>query len=1056
MYDNRYLSCVKSSWPEVCWIMDRKEKISKSGNFSICIPFSAAYSDTVKNLPPEKNLCELLCSSGERRFKNPKNVLETKRILKRLKLENKTMVSYHWKILKVNNRFGEVWIVPPNNEFVEIDVEAFLKPDYTLGFRASTTYLDLVRPLCQQYLEKKKNKKMKIGNDDDDDNLLEAPNEFQRNCSSSISVQLNGLNELFNISGLSLAKFETLSTSLGKTFGVLWIELDSDREVRFATYRDLSNVVSFQVELSSQIKWKELFDHIFVQRQIMAEKKKSILDPAIEFLKTVTRNDIHYSNYKKCLFKLEQCIDNFKVLVYSKNDFVLHGLKTQFCYYMFQRKPKGFRGVEMTTDAKNNLSVLKTKELTIFNFFNFMELDENEKTFLPPPVILVEKRKCLRFQAKQSNNQSTLSYVRERGIAQSRQLLLAWQNLGNLFLSQFKFDIYSIDVSSLSYLSYNSIWTLYTRSGGWYHHGLEKSKAFDREQLRSECIGGFSYSAGLRREANEPLRHAGDSELCKNIQACDVRSSYGFACSEMSSVKGFCQSFKWNEEKNALTLCDRVNRQFTFEFLSVFYTIHFLETKMNVKIKTVYSNFHQFGVFSVKKYPIDLAIVTEEGHLRLYQMDGDYAHGCRAGCRGLKSYVHNKPRLDLERESQARDDFVESWCRKMNSSMDNDFFCTYRVKTSCHHSPYFKSNLLEYFSSEPELQHLTSNYFSSGQISQDQLLFCSDDLTFLAVVEGYVPGDRPRNPLLIRRDENNSEWERSGRTPEGGLFLTRDYLKWIIGQFNFQVTRINKVWVYKKCKLFNVIFKHLIEQRSLDSTGQSQKEFLKSVVNYCSGYFGLNETKMKTKITHRLVTKLSKRYNPLTTEIKPVGSVGNVDFLILSKHFSRGQKRTSNHPLPIYCLITEFGKMTLSKVMCHYETFLQRDKFMFVYSNIDNLVVILSTDDIEEAVDPSLRQKFKSCQEKLFGAKPGQLKKEFEFLSGDSWRFVSSMPQNYAVLTADSLKNVHKNNGWNATSSEASFAAACDILDRRKVQIQQERRVDKIKNTNTVLKTFCF
>ena len=142
--------------------------------------------------------------------------------------------------------------------------------------------------------------------------------------------------------------------------------------------------------------------------------------------------------------------------------------------------------------------------------------------------------------------------------------------------------------------------------------------------------------------------------------------------------------------------------------------------------------------------------------------------------------------------------------------------------------------------------------------------------------------------------------------------------------------------------------------------------------------------------------------------------------------------------------------------MCHYETFLQRDKFMFVYSNIDNLVIILSTDDIEEAVDPSLRQKFKSCQEQLFGAKPGQLKKEFEFLSGDSWRFVSSMPQNYAVLTADSLKNVHKNNGWNATSSEASFDAACDILDRRKVQIQQERRVDKIKNTDTVLKTFCF
>ena len=1062
VYDNRYASYVKPSWPKVCWIFDEKERLVKSGDFSICIPFSAADSTTVKNLPPEQDLWELFqphIEGGGKKFRNPKNVAEAKKIVCKYGLEKKTIFWYHWKILNVNKRFGQAWLVPPQNEFVEIDVEAFLKPDYTLGFRGSTKYLDDLYPCAKA----KKLKKIEIP-------PPPPPDEFQRNCSSSISVDPGGLNRLFNLSALSSAKFENLSTRLGKTCGILWIELDSEREARFATFRDSANDVCRQFELSSQEKWKKLFDCILLSRENMNREKRDILGPALDYLKTVTENEVK-SPFSKCLWELEACVSNYKVLVYGKEDFVLHALKTQFSYYMYQRKPKGFRGVALNTDAKNNLSVLKTSEVTIFNFSAFRELDDDDDNDDGGETVIFGPKKLLRYHPPRQNNQSILSFVSRRGIAQSGKLQVAWQELGGLFLGQFQFDIHSIGVFSLSHLSYTAIWTLYTRRGGWFHHGLEKTKAFDLEVLRSQCRGGFAFSSRLKREANEPLRGDGP-ELCKNIQACDVRSSYGFACSQLSSVKGFCQSFKWNgsEESDNLILCDKVARQRTFEFQSVFYTVHFLETKMRVKIKTVYSNFHQFGIFNVKNYPVDLVVVTEEGHLRLFQFDGIYAHGCRSGCPDLKSYVHNKSRWELEKETKARDLFLESWCRRMNASMDNNLFCTYRVETSCHDSPYFKSNLAKYFES-PEnsaaLRHLTSGYFCSGEITKDQLLFCSDDLTFLAVVEGYTPrprrqGQQHQNPLLIRSEDDprGIGWERSDKTPAGGLFLTRDYLKWLVSRHNFQVTRIRKAWVYKRCRLFNDIFRHLIDQRAAlsdDSSDSGKKEFYKRVVNYCSGYFGLNEAKSGAKVTHRICVKLNKRFDVSTTEVKQLDSVGNVNFILLSQTGAGCKKKTSNSPLPIYCLITEFGKMTLSKVMCHFEAFLSREKFMFVYSNVDNLVLILAADKIEEAVaDPSLLSKFLTCQEQMFGSKPGQLKREFEFVSSDNWKFVTSMTQNYALLADDSPRNVHKNNGWNAVSSEESYKHCCDLLDRKLVQIRQERRIDKILNSKSAEKIFSY
>ena len=1037
IYDNRFLKIVKPEWPELCWILDKNDNIVKRGDFNLCPRFSVKSS--VSNLPREQDLFELLPVKSK--FKNPTNLKEVKKIIKKYNLEDCTIVWYHWRITNVSNRFGEVWLQPPPNKRTTLDIEAFLKPDYSIGFRGSTKYLDDLDPIKKSAKEIERESEITL-------DPPEPLNEFQRNCSASVSVCLTGLNEFFNLSALSLEEWKNTSFSLGKTIAVLWIDLDTEGRARFATYKDFER--EFQIELIHQKDWKKLFEVMFEQREKIKEKLSSILQPAVNYLKKCAQNI--NSPFKRCLSNLETCISNSKVLVYG-NDHVMHSVKLQFTHFMFCRKPKGFRGVTLNPDSRNNLVMLKSSEMTIYNFSNYLELEKNLDNFLPPPVIS-GSIKYLQNQKPQANQQSTYSYVKNRGLQQSQQLFEAWQTFGKMFVDQFQYDIFSLPFLNLPGLSYKAVWTFYTRSGGWYHHGLEKTKPFDKDLLRQHCHGGFSYSAKLKRDAGDLLEENSE-ERCRNIQGCDIRSSYGYACSELSAVKGFCTSYKCTKENNTLTRCDPVARFKNFEFLSVFYTIHHLETKLEVNIKTVYSNFSQFGIFYVKNFPLDLAIVTTEGNLRLFNMDGAYAHGCREGCPDLRSYVRNKSRRELEDDSQKRDDFIRDWCKEINAKANNENHCTYSIKTNCHDPPYFRKNLDNYFKIFPVLSSLVSHYFYSQEITLDELFFCSDDLTFICLAEGYVP-QIELNPLFILSNKNNN-WNRAGSTLKNEpLFFTRDYLNWLVREFNFRVTKVHKVWIYKKCKVFNLVFKQMIEKRALSSTSNSQKQHLKNVVNFCAGYLGLNEQKNKTVTKVRLVTQLGKDFDIFNTEVIPQDSIENVSYKILRKTIIKKKGRASvNAALPLYCLITEFGKMRLSQVMCFYERFLVPKKFKFVYSQIDNLILILSTETIEQATKPGLKKKFLAVQSTLFGLSPGQLKEEFEFISSDRWRFVSGMPQNYAIL-AENNTGIHKNNGLNCISSEKSYSASCDILNKMKVFVQQERRVDKMCNTETVTKTLCY
>ena len=1040
LYDNRYYKSVKSDWPEICVILDKKEHILKRGNFSVCIPFSTKSS--VFNLPPEKPLWELL--NVDCKLKNPTNYKELMKVIKKYQLLENSCVSYFWKITDVNCRFGEIWIHPAR-AFYNVDIEAFLKPNYTLGFRNNTNFLDNLKMDQIESRRKKINVEKKSVE-------VEPLNEFQKNNSTSVSVRLTGLNEIYNISCIHLEDWKKISKSYGETISVLWVDLDNLNQARCVTYKD--KFLQQHIELANQKDWTFLFDLILKQREKMMEEKKQILSSCLEYLEPLVTKD--GDSFKRCLASLTSSIQTSNVLVYGLEDHVMHALKLQFAFYMKNRKPKGFRGIRLIPDPKNSLVMLKTAEIVFCNFISYSELEKNESSICKDPPVLSNNIKSLHNQPPQPNGFSTKSYVVRRGIEYSDQLFLAWQSFGQNFMSNFQFDIFSLPFISLPTLSYTAIWSSYTKKGSTFHHGVEKTKPFDQNLLRQHCKGGFSYSRQLRREENEKLKD-NEEQVCKNIQSYDVRSCYGYSASELSSIKGFQYSFKLTDN-DKLVRCDFVSRFKTFEFLAVFFTLHYVETVLKISIRTVYSNFSQNGIFWIGSYPVDLAVVTNEGKLLLWNFDGIYFHGCSKTCPDLPSYVHNKSKETLRLETEKRDNFIQRWIHTRNQNMSNTFFlndyCTYKVISDCHHPMYQKNNLLKVYRETPKLLPLISDYIEKKVIDYNDVIYSNENVTFLALIEGFCPTP-DMHPLLVRHSETRI-WSRSNSTLQEKVLLSRDHLNWLRKEFNFQVTKIHKVWFYKKCPLFNSIFKDLIVQRA-SCTSPSQNHFYKSVVNMCTGYLGKNELKSQTFSTIRLVTHLSKTAETYDTEIIQAGWVENTEFLIVKKHFVKSKIIANrNACLPLYCFVTDFGRMRLSQCFCFFEMCLESDKYLFVYSHIDNLTLILSTESLEEAVKTVMKSKFIQQQSHYFGPSPGQLKKEFEFLSGDGWRYVTAKTQNYAVLALDAEKNLHKNNGLNNISSDFSYQAALKILKKQKVSIVQTRRVDKMCNTDTISKTLCY
>ena len=924
---------------------------------------------------------------------------------------------------------GEEWHSPRR---ASIFVEAFTTTKYKLGFRLAKLA---------------KNKKVNLNENDDVDFALETALENQNtaNRSSAVHVRLTGLNLARSLRCMSTDQFKHVSLEIGKCTACVWMEFDKAYAARYVTIVALNHFV--QIEMKNGSSWQKLFDVLFKIKDSLAMQKQKILNPLLEKLTCVSQTI--NSPYKTCAKQLKDYVQHLNVVLFSVDDTCVHAIKCQFATYL-KKNEKKFKGIRLNSNASNTLTMLKSKHMTFFNLNMFLSADQVYNCNLPTPVIS-DNIKSLKHQPKSKfNNFSVLALCKQRGKIIGPQLLECWSNVGHFFLQHFELDIFSIHFGSLSFLAYTAVWSKYFKMAGIFHQGLEKTKTAYESVFRSFSQGGFSYSCNDFIECGRPI-HGSSGDNASSLLSFDIISSYGYAGSSIETPTGFCNAY-FDNGRGVLQLSEPFARHNSFEFLSVYYTLYLLSQQTEFEISTIYSNFHSGGIFSIGNYPLDLAVVFNTGDISLYQFDGAFAHGCRNGCPLFNSFVRGRQRQELEADSEKRDNVIQQWVQEINNG--HFFRASYHVITDCHDQSYDPKILRQQFYSISVLANLVKGYPFSKTLTKDDVLFSSNDLTYIIVLEGFVPKEL-NHPLLVKNKDNKG-WKRTCSTQSNAMMMTKDYLTWLVKHFNFQVDTIQCVFFYKKCMVLNSIFKELTCLRMSPTISSSVKTLLKNVINFSAGYFGLNEKKQAKK-TSKLMCNVGSYFKLKKHVAQHVGNFENHNyFIVTTARKTKSIQRMSVAPLPIFVCIVEFGKKRLSEILCFFETHLLPHKYRHLYSNVDNVLFVLSTRTLDEAVDPQKLQNYLTTKSLFFQENaPGHLKPELAICSDQDWKFVSHATMQYSIATKDPRESTYKCH-LNNLSCQEVFDYSLKRLNKQSIAVNQTRRVNKVVNKDVETVTFQF
>ena len=1002
LYDGRFIPENNSTWPLKVWFLNHKKQFLHERKV---LPKSI--SNLPKTSEPLTKLLHIESTDAD-----PQTLPELKSFLERHHLYEKLCFRLCFAIPD-----GElIWLTLPPFERLII---VFTKNDYTLGYKERLPPTETIPiPLPLPPFE---------------------PDKNQHNRSAAVNVKVCGLNEAYNLGCITMEELKNLSHQLAETCGCIKLAINKQKVTKFITFRDTLGV--FHFEISNTQSWFKFFDFIFKKKTFWKEKKAGILHGLMQQLKNYT---FIQSPFKKCYLQLQQCIDNYKIVLHSSNDSQIHGIKLHLAHYLNITFPKKYFNFTLNHDVHNNLTVLKNKDISIFNLNAYLSDFDLFPDLIEKPIF-ENNNILLRKQKSQLSDLTVLKHCKLRGEHATQLILTAWQNVGLDFLLMFDFDIFSMPIISLSYLSFQTVWTKYTRQAGPYHHGLEKTKPYYENMLRSQSHGGYFYSCQDKLDMGEPL-HKTFGNPASSIFEFDIISSYGFASSHVRTPSGFCYGYIANEN-GILKRCDKTQRHKTFEFLSVFYTLHQLE-QQGYKIQTVYSNFHQFGIFSLAHYPIDLVVVCEN-QIFLYQFDGQYVHGC-IQCRELSSYVGNRTHDQVLQLTKTRNEKILEWCDALNKTKPN--YASFIIKTDCH--DYNVKEMLNYFKNVTLLASLLECYPNAFELDLSCLTQTHNNCTFIADLYGYIPSET--KALFFQAHQKN--WTRDFQTTNQSILLTKDYLTYLQSNFNFQITSIKSVFFYKNCNVLNQVFQDIVHNRMDPQITPGKKLLLKNIINFSAGFFGYNQNKAN-KITHTIVHKIShKSFDNIM--INPLGTIDNYDYFIRSssKPIDKSKKQKScSSPLPLYVSIVEFGKMRMAQILVFLDNFIDSNNFRHLYTNIDNIILALAYPTIEQCVKPELKTKFLENYFNLFqDSKPGHFKLEYVFNEIDQWKFVSPFMQTYALITKDVNQSVHKNSALRYLSSQNSYDYSCKLLDRQEVHIPQIRRVNKIVNMDVQEQIFQF
>jgi hypothetical protein len=205
-----------------------------------------------------------------------------------------------------------------------------------------------------------------------------------------------------------------------------------------------------------------------------------------------------------------------------------------------------------------------------------------------------------------------------------------------------------------------------------------------------------------------------------------------------------------------------------------------------------------------------------------------------------------------------------------------------------------------------------------------------------------------------------------------------------------------------------------------------------------------------------LVAERPHNYDLSTCEMVPVGNMDGQNFYFFKR--TRGEGTRGRVPcssaLPLFVSVVEYGKYRMSQFLSFLDKFMRPGSFRHCYSNIDNVILVLSESSLMECVKPELMEEFLQEKHQFFQPSvPGHLKLEWIEKSPPDWRFISGMTQNYSLISADSR---HKNSALNHISSLQSYEASCAMLEKKPISFEQRRRTNKLANLDTVVKMFVY
>lgn len=434
--------------------------------------------------------------------------------------------------------------------------------------------------------------------------------------------------------------------------------------------------------------------------------------------------------------------------------------------------------------------------------------------------------------------------------------------------------------------------------------------------------------------------------------------------------------------------------------------------------------------------------------------------------------------------TKKRDDFIEFWI-KDNNYTERKLVAEYHVISDCHNPSYGSGKILEL----SDLKELRRCYetLPRGSLSLKNDLLCADpELTFLLVGRGSIPENKRASgmSLFIWVEEGGRQRQDFGWELEDRDYLfTRDSFEYLVHTRGFNFSTIKACYFYKKCKVLPQVFGGLVEERELHSLAgkKSLANLTKAFVNYTTGMFGLKGEGAFNKI--RLASKLScYAVNCLeSVNFKMAGLVAGKPFYICKRlaPVKKPAKRTKKEPppksdaiykrrkatdaaLPIYASVVEFGKLRLHKCLNFLHRTMRFNKGLRVlYSQVDNLVLGLSSDNLEELVEGSKRQEFEQEKAEYFGNAPGKLVEKWKVTTerGDKeFFFASARPCTYGLAvreqaTGNYLDGQNKMSGISSITAREAYESNRRLIDGLPgLVFQQERRTNSLLNRDKTTK----